>query len=192
MSKLNVSPELTAAGLTKLKLAYKNMIARCTSDHPHYAKWRNKGIKVCDEWLNSRDSFISWAVLNGHQMHLSLDRIDNGGNYEPSNCRWATITQQLTNQDRCHVIEFNGKKQTLSQWATELNIGQSTLWRRLMQYKVPLAEALVPGKLHNWRHGTRAGYEYNNCRCELCTANNTLRHQLRRAKLRAKNEQLGK
>lgn len=177
---------LTEAGWTKLKVAYKNMIARCTSNHPSYAKWRVKGITVCKEWSESRDSFVAWSLANGHEMHLSLDRIDNSGNYEPSNCRWATIKQQLTNQDRCRVIEFNGKRQTLSQWAAEYGIGQSTLWRRLTQYNKTMAEAVSPGRLKVWKHGTRAGYEYHKCRCELCTASNTKRHQIRRAKWRAK------
>ena len=173
-------------GLIKLRLAYKNMLARCYSQHPHYVKWRRKGVAVCGEWLESRDAFMYWAINNGHEMHLSLDRIDNNGNYEPSNCRWATITQQLNNQDRCRVIEFEGRSQTLSQWATELRIGTATLWRRIVQYKVPLAQALTSKRLHAWQHGTRAGYECHKCRCELCTASNTERHRIQRSKRRTK------
>lgn len=57
-----------------------------------------RGIKMCDEWLRDFPTFQAWAMLNGYSEDLSIDRIDVNGNYEPSNCRWATIAEQNKNK----------------------------------------------------------------------------------------------
>ena len=65
-----------------------------------YSAYGGRGIKVCDEWLNDFQSFYNWTISNGYSDELSIDRINNDGNYEPSNCRWATAQQQRLNQGR--------------------------------------------------------------------------------------------
>ena len=57
-----------------------------------------RGITVCDEWKNSFESFYEWAMSNGYREDLTIDRINVNGNYEPSNCRWATIAEQQANK----------------------------------------------------------------------------------------------
>ncbi len=57
-----------------------------------------RGIRMCDEWRNSFIAFQSWALTNGYKTGLSIDRINNDGHYEPSNCRWATAKQQANNR----------------------------------------------------------------------------------------------
>lgn len=61
-------------------------------------RWGGRGITICKEWLESFEAFYKWAMDNGYADNLSIDRIDNDGNYQPSNCRWATAKEQNNNK----------------------------------------------------------------------------------------------
>ena len=72
---------------------------RClNTNHPHYKDYGGRGIGVCDEWMHDFQAFYEWAMANGYRDDLTIDRIDNNGNYEPSNCRWTTMAVQRKNQ----------------------------------------------------------------------------------------------
>jgi hypothetical protein len=72
--------------------SWKRMLSRCNnSKSPKYKRYGARGISVCSEWM-SFPAFVVWANANGHQDGLSLDRINNDGNYEPSNCQWITVS----------------------------------------------------------------------------------------------------
>ena len=76
---------------------WKNMKARCLNPNsPDYAQWGGRGIRVCDRWLNSYPNFL--ADMGPRPSGLLLDRIDNEGNYEPGNCRWADAVTQANNR----------------------------------------------------------------------------------------------
>lgn len=84
--------------LRKLKRTFTDMKRRCYDiNHPAYMSYGGRGIKICDEWLNNEDTFINWAIINGWQENLSIDKIDNDKGYSASNCRWATKSQQRIN-----------------------------------------------------------------------------------------------
>lgn len=89
---------------TRLYRIWNHMRERCGhikgADERHLNDYRDRGIRVCDEWLESFGAFKEWALDNGYSDDLSIDRIDNDGNYEPSNCRWATRKQQDENKRR--------------------------------------------------------------------------------------------
>lgn len=77
-----------------LRFIRKSMIHRCYNQNNRYYKnYGGRGISVCDEWRNSIKSFYEWALGNGWMKGLSIDRKDNNGNYEPSNCQWITISE---------------------------------------------------------------------------------------------------
>lgn len=77
-----------------------------------------RGITVCPEWLDFI-RFFDWAISNGYREDLTLDRINNNGNYDPDNCRWATRKEQARNSRSNRQILFNGKIKTLAEWAEE-------------------------------------------------------------------------
>lgn len=84
---------------TPLYYVWCAMRQRCFSrTHVGYENYGGRGITVCDEWINSYVPFHEWAMANGYEAGLTIDRIDVDGNYEPSNCRWVTMKVQASNK----------------------------------------------------------------------------------------------
>ena len=84
---------------SKLYKVWQGMKTRCYNPKfIYYNNYGGRGIKICDEWLNDFGKFYDWTINNGYKEGLTIDRINNDGNYEPSNCRWITRAEQNRNQ----------------------------------------------------------------------------------------------
>ena len=116
----------------KLYNTWNRMIHRCYDPKNHkYYRYGARGNSVCDEWKNDYDTFYKWAMNNGYKEGLSIHRINNDANYEPSNCRWATRKQQQRNMSLNRIIEYKGENKCLSEWCEELNLYYPTIIGRL-------------------------------------------------------------
>ena len=94
----------------RLKVIWNGMKNRCYDEsHVSYKYYGNRGIKICTDWHSNFSLFKEWSLANGYEITLTLDRIDTFGNYEPSNCRWATKKEQQANRRDSIKREYNGK-----------------------------------------------------------------------------------
>ena len=100
-----------------------------------YKHYGGRGISVCEEWSGKDGvvNFCEWSMNNGYEEGLQIDRIDNDGNYEPSNCRWVTCQENLMNKSNTLFYEYNGNKKTLQDWAIESNIPYKRLRARIKE-----------------------------------------------------------
>lgn len=116
---------------TRLFKIWSSMHERCEREkHLHYKSYGGRGISVCLEWYDYLP-FAEWARNNGYSDELTLDRIDTNGNYEPSNCRWITMREQQSNKRSNRILEYRGKKYTLTQLAEKCKIKKTTFRDRL-------------------------------------------------------------
>lgn len=100
---------------SRLYNIWTNMRSRCNYKGANgYNNYGGRGIKVCEDW-DSFESFHKWSISSGYSDDLSLDRIDNDGNYEPRNCRWATNSQQANNARSNIRTSIDGIERTLAQ-----------------------------------------------------------------------------
>lgn len=94
---------------------WRGMRGRCQNpNRPKYSIYGARGISVCEEW-QSFENFRKWAVENGYQDDLTIDRVDNNGNYCPENCRWATALEQTRNRSCTLRVSFSGEIRTVSE-----------------------------------------------------------------------------
>lgn len=111
---------------------YRNMRNRCENpSDKRFENYGGRGIKVCDEWKNSRRKFYDWVRSAGWQPGLSIDRIDVDGDYCPENCRFVDMFVQQNNTTRNRWLTWEGRTQTVAQWARELNVRPHALQHRV-------------------------------------------------------------
>lgn len=105
---------------TRLYKIWHGIKCRCqTPSAGNYPRYGGRGIAVCDEWSNSYESFRDWAVGAGYADDLQIDRIDNNGNYEPSNCRWVKSVVNANNRGNHHWLTAFGERKTLAEWSRD-------------------------------------------------------------------------
>jgi len=115
---------------TRLYNIWFSMRQRCSRPQKdNYKYYGGRGITVCERW-NSFENFMHDMGNPPSDQH-SIDRIDTNGNYEPSNCRWATMKEQQNNRRDNHILEYQGESMTISRWAEKIGVSQSLLIDRL-------------------------------------------------------------
>jgi hypothetical protein len=102
----------------------------CREENKDYKNYGARGITYYEEWENFLP-FMEWALSNGYEEQLTLERIDVNGNYEPYNCKWTTMLEQANNKRTNRCIEANREKKTIAQWARKIGITRQGLRYRL-------------------------------------------------------------
>lgn len=119
---------------SRLYRIWNNMKSRCYNNNDQrYYDYGGRGITVCDEWRNNYINFANWAKENGYNDKLSIDRINNNGNYEPQNCKWSTNQEQAINKRSNKLLTYQGRTMTMKEWAKELNMPYGCLQTRLLR-----------------------------------------------------------
>lgn len=125
---------------SKTYQTWHSMLNRCRNEHCE--KWKDyggRGITVCERWLQ----FVNFLADMGERpAGMMIERIDNNGNYEPSNCRWATRKEQGRNKRNNFLVAYEGRTQCLSAWSEELNMPTGLIQQRLARLNWPIDRAL--------------------------------------------------
>lgn len=119
---------------------WANMLQRCNNFK--CKNYGGRGITVCDEW-KTFELFYKWATSNGYTDDLQIDRINNDGNYEPSNCRWVTNKQNMRNYRRNRLVTINGETKTVAEWAEISGLNRDVIKNRL-RYNWSPEKLLLP------------------------------------------------
>lgn len=127
---------------------WHQMIERCyNTKNVNFHNYGGRGIVVCERWLNSVENFINDMGIRPEG--YSLDRIEVNGNYEPNNCKWSSVKEQLNNKRDNRLINFNGETLNVTQWSEKLNINPKTIDSRLRRGKS--LDRVLSLKKHNFK-----------------------------------------
>lgn len=117
---------------TPLYQKWASIKRRCyTPSVKSYKDYGGRGIKMCEEWKNSFESFMQWALQSGYSDGLTIERKDNNGNYCPENCMWIPFNEQQKNRRMCQFISYKGETKTLTDWCKTFNIPYKRVHNRI-------------------------------------------------------------
>lgn len=149
--------------LDRLRRIYNGMVQRCYNENSiGYENYGGRGIKICPEWLNSREKFIEWALSHGYANNLTIDRKDNDKGYSPDNCRWATWEEQNNNQRpreqrikpkrrKFKTWTIDGETKPIREWYLIFNTSEPAIRYRMNKLGMTLEQALKTPKLTQGR-----------------------------------------
>lgn len=136
-------------GKERLKSIWYGMRDRCYNhNNIGYKNYGGKGVRICEEWLSDKYKFIEWALNNGYSDDLTIDRINNDGNYCPENCRWVDRRTQANNSSLNTVIEFMGEKKTLTQWCEHFGVSRLLFYERYHERGYSFEKAMFSPKMN--------------------------------------------
>jgi hypothetical protein len=127
---------------SRLYNVWRSMRKRCNnSKDKNYKHYGGRGIKVCEEWEDLQ-TFCQWALSNGYDDTLEIDRIDVNGNYEPQNCRFITHLENSNNKRNTRVAEIGGEVKPLSEWVRLLGVGPKRILNLINSNRTHILEDL--------------------------------------------------
>lgn len=132
---------------------------RCYNENSSsYKYYGAKGITMCDEWLNSVDTFYNWLHQNGYDEtakfgKTTIDRIDNTKSYSPANCRIVTLKKQCYNRSSNNYITYKNETKTLTEFSKQYNLNINTLKKRIKNWGICDKTFLYPAKVGNNQYG---------------------------------------
>lgn len=134
-----------------LYISWLSMRNRCYNrGHENYNHYGGRGVQICTEWKEDFEAFMSWAMDHGYKEGLTIERIDNDGNYEPGNCRWATRKEQANNRKSSRFLVFDGEKRTIAEWSDITGIRSYNILQRIDKLGWSVERALTtPVKVVN-------------------------------------------
>lgn len=133
---------------SRLYHIFRSMHQRCYYPRSiSYPAYGGRGIRICEQWYKNFASFCSWALTNGYKDSLSIDRIDNNGNYEPANCRFTTGQSQSRNRRSNRLLTIGGVTRPLAEWADLSGIGPTTILYRI-HARWPDDNVLMPSRAY--------------------------------------------
>jgi hypothetical protein len=153
--------KIVSCGCKKLNDIIKRNKTHGLSKHPLYKVWKGikgrcydcknisykyyglKGIKMCKEWLEDFKSFYNWAISSGWEKRMQIDRRDYKGDYEPNNCRIVTPEYNNRNKSDNRILEFNGEKMCVSEWAKKVGISRSLISDRINKLNWSVEDSLT-------------------------------------------------
>lgn len=150
-----LNPRITMTGNERLYGIWNGIKTRCRDKNDkRYGRYGGRGITLCEEW-NDFDAFAKWAISNGYDRNANrgectIDRIDNNGNYEPSNCRWVNAKAQANNRRNNVVVKFNGETRTVAEWSRLLGIPYGLAWQRI-KYGWDAERAFTEPSRQKWK-----------------------------------------
>lgn len=140
---------------SRLYREFHGMHVRCYSDKSNMARriYQDRDITVCDEWLHNYPAFKEWAINNGYNDNLTLDRIDNNRGYSPDNCRWATQLEQASNKRTNIYITIDGVTHTMAEWCRINGISYTAARKRTRERGWdPIAAVTTPTRIYNKKY----------------------------------------
>lgn len=143
---------LSSQDYEKLYNVWKNMKSRCyDKKSERYYTYGKRGIRVCQEWRNNFRLFAKWAVENGWNTGLSIERKDHNGNYYPENCTFITMAEQARNKTSNVLVSFNGETKCVVEWAEEIGLDPKTIYARIYRGEKDPNIILYKGDLRELR-----------------------------------------
>lgn len=130
---------------TRLYHEWKGMRDRCSAFGKDRGKdYAERGIKICDEW-DAFETFQEWALLNGYEDDLTIERIDVNGDYEPSNCKWISLAEQQKNKTNTLYVTIDGERKRLKDACEEYGVSYMTAYQRICRLGWSEEEAVKHG-----------------------------------------------